>query len=156
MTHTALFGAALLLALLLCRRAGMPSLTRTAWALIANCLCALVAIWIWGATPWRALFVIDAVTAYVVLRHPARMAQAAIGGMLACQVLAHLSFGWVGLSAGANYYLVSLNLIGWLQVATLSGGAIYGGGRKAYLGNCRLFDSRQAAAHVASRVEGGG
>jgi len=155
MTLTALFIGVLVLALHLCRQAGMPKLTRTAWALIINCLCALVAIWIWGATPWRALFVIDAVTAFVVLRNPARMAQAAIGGMLACQVLLHLSFGWVGLSTGAADYLVTLNLIGWLQAATLLGGAVCGG-RKIRVGNRWRFNRGQAAENVASRVEGGG
>jgi hypothetical protein len=104
---------------------------RTGVALLVN-WCATMAIYASGPmeTVWAPLIVLDGLTAWVVLRQPARLVQGIIGGLLLGQVVFHVAFGWVGTSESFDAYRLAINLAGWAQVGTLFGSAFYDGGRK--------------------------
>jgi hypothetical protein len=122
---------------------------RTAVALFLNWVAGLVVL---AVTPveqaWAPFIVVDALTAYVILRQPAHMQQAIVGGLLLSQIVWHAAFGWVGTSYSLHFYLTAVNLAGWLMVATLFGGAAYDGGRKV------LLDWRGASGAGAPSAHG--
>jgi hypothetical protein len=97
---------------------------------------------------WPAFIVIDALTAAVILMPPAHMQQAIVGGLLLSQIVLHIAFGLGGGPLSVSYYYTTVNLAGWLQVASLIGGAAYDGGRKI------LLDWRGAGGGFSSDPHG--
>lgn len=150
MLWSAAFFAALCVACTLAIKAGEPGLRRTAFAMLMNwigCTVAVLVLHTW--TPWPMFILFDAAAARVVLAHPAGRPQAIIGAIYVFQIVFHAVYALVGSSAAALPYLDMLAFGGWLQVGTLAGGAIYGGGRKI-LGSPHLRN-RVLAAHPAHR-----
>jgi hypothetical protein len=109
---------------------GGPRLRRTGFAMLGNWAACMVAVAVSDSlTPWALFLLFDAATAVAVLRHPASRPQAIIGAIYLFQIAFHVAFALVGNGLAASVYLDLLALGGWLQIGTLLGGAIYGGGR---------------------------
>ena len=124
---------------------------RSGVALLVNWV---VTIAVYEASPmetvWAPLIVLDGLTAYVILRQPARLVQGVIGGLLLGQLVFHVAFGWVGTSESFGAYRLAINLAGWLQVAALLMGATYDGGRKiAFYFGWPAADTRLASDGVS-------
>ncbi len=146
MTASAVFAAGLLAASLLAMNAG-PSMRRTAFALVANWLACMMAVAATGlVSPWYAFMAIDAATAAVVLRHPATRPQAYIGCIYIVQITASVAYALVGQGAATGVYLSMLTGGGWLQIAILAGGAIYGTGKRRAIARHLACDSSPAVA----------
>jgi len=150
-TGPAVFAAGLLAASLLAMNAG-PSMRRTAMALVGNWVACMIAVAATGVVdPWLAFMAIDIATAAVVLRHPATRPQAYIGCIYIVQITASVAFALVGPGAATSVYLSLLTGGGWLQIAILAGGAIYGTGKRRAA--ARLVDCG-GASFVARRANG--
>lgn len=146
MTGPAVFAAGLLAASLLAMNAG-PSMRRTALALVANWLACMMAVAATGVVdPWYAFMAIDVATAAVVLRHPATRPQAYIGCIYIVQITASVAYALVGQGAATGVYLSMLTGGGWLQIAILAGGAIYGTGKRRAVARDLACDSASAVA----------
>lgn len=125
---------------------GGPGLKRTGFAMLANWLSCMAAVFVLhDLTPWVMFLLFDAATAFAVLRHPSSRPQAIIGAIYLFQMAFHVAFALVGNGLAAGVYLDLLALGGWLQIGTLFGGAIYGGGR-----------TMLAAPHLRDRLRGSG
>ncbi len=132
MLWSAAFFAGLVCAAALAFKMGGSGLTRTGLAMLANwtaCTFAVLVLHDW--TPWVFFALFDAAAATIVLQHPSSRPQAIIGAIYLFQIAFHVAFAVVGNGAAATFYLDLLALSGWLQIGTLAGGSIYGGGRKA-------------------------
>jgi hypothetical protein len=139
---TAAFFAALAFTATLAIRDGDPGLRRTAFAMLGNWVaCTVAVIVLHDFTPWFMFALFDMAAARVVLMHPSGRPQAIIGVIYLFQIVFHVSYALVGSSAAALLYLDMLSFGAWLQVGTLAGGAIYGGGRKVL-----------AARHLRARL----
>lgn len=125
----ALYPLALLGLFLLLLAMGESRDARTGGLLLVNWAACMVAF-TGGQAPWAALIVIDGLTAWAILRPPAGVVQAVVAALLLNQILWHCAYGWVGHPAAQHFWLTGLNLAGWLQVATLLGGATHDAGRK--------------------------
>lgn len=135
MLWTLLFGFGLVAASAMAWKLGTTQLRRTAVALICAWLAAVViAVTTGRYDMWLAFIVIDAVAAWVVLAHPSSRPQAIIGLIFVIQISTHLAYALVGSAVAQSMYLDMLAAGGWLQIATLAWGAIYGGGRKIEFG----------------------
>lgn len=156
MTGPAVFAAGLLAASLLAMNAG-PSMRRTALALIGNWLACMMAVAATGVVdPWYAFAAIDAATAAVVLRHPATRPQAYIGCIYIVQITSSVAYALVGHGAATGVYLSMLTGGGWLQIAILAGGAIYGTGkRRAVARGLDCGNSPVASRHSRGVAAGG-
>jgi hypothetical protein len=155
MMESVSFAAALLVASLLTLNAGV-GLQRTALALAANWLACMVAVAAVGRVdPWMAFAIADALAAYIVLSHPASRPQAVIGCIYIVQITVHLAYALVGSGPATSLYLNMLSGGGWLQIAVLAGGAIYGTGKRKFAGSS-MGGSGSLPAAVGSRrvVEG--
>jgi hypothetical protein len=127
------------------------ALQRTALALAANWLACMVAVAAVGRTdPWMAFAIADAIAAYVVLSHPASRPQAVIGCIYIVQITVHLAYALVGSGPATSLYLNMLSGGGWLQIAVLAGGAIYGSGKRKFAGGS-LGGTGSLPAAVGSR-----
>ena len=124
------FAAGLAAATLLSMNAS-PSMRRTAYVLIGNWLACMAAVALTGSlAPWPLFIVIDAVAAWVVLQSPSTRPQAVIGCIYIIQFTVHLAYALVGSGPATGLYLNMLSGGGWLQIAVLAGGAIYGQGKR--------------------------
>jgi hypothetical protein len=133
MIWSAAFVSALVGATALAVAWGGPGLRRTGFAMLGNWAACMVAVAVSGSlTPWALLLLFDAATALAVVRHPSSRPQAIIGAVYCFQMAFHVVFALVGNGLPATIYLDLLALGGWLQIGTLLGGAIYGGGRKLW------------------------
>jgi hypothetical protein len=106
-----------------------PLLTRSACVLAANwvaCECAKAGTGVYDPTLW--FIVIDAVSAAVLLLHPAGRTQAAIGAVYVLQLGMHAAQYPGGVAVTG--YLSVLTVGGSLQIAFLILGAIDGDGRR--------------------------
>jgi hypothetical protein len=146
----------LLAASLLAMNAG-PSMRRTALALVGNWLACMMAVVATGMVdPWLAFMAIDIATAAVVLRHPATRPQAYIGCIYIVQITASVAYALVGQGAATGVYLSLLTGGGWLQIAILAGGAIYGTGkRRAIARDLACGSSPAVARHSGSPASRG-
>lgn len=130
MIGSVVFAGALVAASLLSMNVS-SALRRTAFALVGNWLACMAAVFVLGRyDPWLAFLIIDAVAALVVLQHPASKPQAVIGCIYIVQVTVHLAYALVGSGPATGLYLTMLSGGGWLQIATLAGGAIHGQGKR--------------------------
>jgi hypothetical protein len=126
------FGIGFAVALPMAWRSGSPVLMRTGWAMLAN----FVAVWVittatGNASPWLAFLVLDAVTARVVLAHPAARAQCFIGCIYVAQIIMHFAFGVADSKEHQIDYLNVLAFGGVCQLLILMMGAYkHGRGRK--------------------------
>ena len=110
---------------------GGIGLRRAAAVLICNWLgCMLAVVAAESLTPWGLFLLFDAASAVAVLRQPASRTQAIIGAIFCFQMAFHVAFALIGNGAADRLYLDLLALGGWLQIATLAGGSIYGGGKR--------------------------
>lgn len=110
---------------------GGEGLRRAGFVLLANWLACMLAVGFSGSlTPWTLFLLFDAAAAVAVLRHPTSRPQAIIGAIYVFQMAFHTAFALIGNGAAAHMYLDLLALGGWLQITTLTGGAIYGGGKR--------------------------
>lgn len=141
---TAIFFGALAAVTALAFQWGDTGLRRTACALLGNWVACTVAVIVLNSwAPWPMFILFDAAAARIVLAHPSGKPQAIIGAIYLFQIAFHVAFALVGSSAATLLYLDMLAFGAWLQVGTLAGGAIYGGGRK-------VLD----AAHLRNRLLG--
>lgn len=125
---------------------GGPGLKRTGFAMLANWTACMVAVFVLhNLTPWPMFMLFDLATAAAVLKHPSSRPQAIIGAIYLFQIAFHVAFAIVGNGLAAGVYLDLLALGGWLQIGTLIGGAIYGGGR-----------TMLSAPHLRDRLRGPG
>jgi hypothetical protein len=153
-----LFTLGLLVGVALAHHEHCPLLVRSAWVLAANFLaCNLVAIAAGTHAPVVWLFLIDVVSAIVMLWHPAGRTQAILGAVYVVQLGLHYVF-WAAAPAGAAaFYLSMLNVGGGIQIAFLIMGAINGDGRKVHDGGRRSGRRDGVPVPVgAARVEPGG
>lgn len=133
MIWSALFLVGLTVATLAAVAWGGPGLKRTGFAMLCNwTACMIVVAWTGSLTPWALFMLFDAAAACVVLRHPSSRPQAIIGAIYLFQMAFHVAYAVVGSGLAAGLYLDLLALGGWLQIGTLFGGAIYGGGRTLF------------------------
>jgi hypothetical protein len=149
---TVMFGAGLAAACLLAINAS-PQLRRTAATLVAVWLACLGSKAITGRPDyWPALFAIDAAAALFILWppkfgqalkrqlpgvwhmlspvEPPTAPQAIIGYVYVVQLTFHVAYALVGSGPATRLYLDWLSGGGWLQIAVLAGGAIYGQGKR--------------------------
>lgn len=146
MIWSAAFVAALAGAICLAVAWGGPSLKRTGFAMLGNWVACMVAVLVLrDLTPWHMFLLFDAAAAIVVVKHPSSRPQAIIGAIYLFQMAFHVAFALVGNGLAAGVYLDLLALGGWLQIGTLVGGAIYGGGRTLL-----------ATPHLRNRLRGPG
>ncbi|WP_170815339.1 hypothetical protein, partial [Salmonella enterica] len=86
------------------------ALRRTAFALIANWLVVMAARPIFDRPDmWLVFLVVDAITAFFVLQHPASKPQAVIGCIYIVQVTVHLAYALVGSGPATGLYLTMLS-----------------------------------------------
>ena len=151
MIEAGAYGVILALAVALSCRSGSPALRRTGIALGANWLLVMSAqIFTESYAPWQFFIVLDAVTAFVVLQHPASRAQAAIGSIYVLQIILHVAFGAGGPNHDVRFYLAVLTFGGACQLLILATGAIHGRGRKmAIIGSRGGNHSRAASADIS-------
>jgi len=129
------------------------ALARGDWALV-RCALALLANWVIGmaislfwSDAWPSNIVLDAATAYIVLRKPAGKWQAALGVTYCIQIMAHLGYGvriLLGIGADAMEYYNNLTAIAFFQLFLLGG---WSGGRAVALW---WFDRRGPARGSAA------
>ena len=155
MISSAAFGLALLAATLLACNAG-PSMRRTGFALSGCWFACIDAVLVSGRVdPWFAFAAFDAVAAVIVLAHPSSRPQAYIGCIYIVQVTVHLAYALVGSGPATGLYLTMLTGGGWLQIAVLAGGAIYGQGKRRAVGRGMGGGGASAAEARASGLASG-
>lgn len=128
MIWTALYMAALALALLLCWGRGF-GYRRAAIILGVNLLVQVgCQLFMGDYTPsWWWMWLDLATAAAIALCPWAGRSHAVIAVMLACQVMFHLMFWAMGEpKAGSSFYLALTGFLGWGQLVTLVGGAWHG------------------------------
>lgn len=133
---------------------GNRGMRRTALTLAAVWLLCMIAVTtLRDPAPWWAFLLIDLVACYIVTRHPASRPQAIIGALFLFQIMFHLIFAVhlaglaVGSAPASGFYLSLLAMVGWLQIATLFWGAIYGGGNRHHGPAVRWHLSDAGAAY---------
>jgi hypothetical protein len=153
-TQAGAFAIAVIAAICIARLYGPPSLCRTAWALAGNMLAIWAAQYASGSyTPWQAFLIIDVITAYIVLAHPAGRTQALIGAIYVAQIIAHVAFGAAKAASCGGLYMDLLAFGGVCQLLILATGAI--NGRRGKVAGARddgMVPARAVAADLA-RVE---
>lgn len=127
MTEAIVFAIATAAIICITKLYGTPSLCRTAWAMAGN----MVAVW--GAqfmsgsyTPWLMFLIIDVITAYIVLAHPATRIQALVGAIYVAQIIAHIAFGAAQAKGCETLYLDLLAFGGVCQLLILATGTVNG------------------------------
>ena len=151
MTEAIVFAIAVMAVLCVTRFCGVPSLHRTAWAMAGNMGAVWVAqFWSGSYTPWFAFLIVDVITAYIVLAHPATRTQALIGAVYVAQIIAHIAFGAAQVKGCDVLYLDLLAFGGVCQLLILATGAI-NGRRGKVVGAWRggVVPARDTAAHLA-------
>jgi len=139
---------------------------RAALAILVNwILCTGLVYLSHNYTPWIGWLIIDTVTAWVVMWHPAGKAQSLIGALYIVQIGFHCAFGIDGFtgtsgvdfqSAASGFYLDILSWIGRGQLAVLIAGGGYGLHRR-FRGGARFRGhSGNAVAARGAHMEGGG
>lgn len=131
MTELPTFAFGLLVAVFLALAAGTSLMQRVALVLLANWLVLTAYVDATNNyTPWAMCFVVDALSAWAVMRRPASCPQATIGMLYLGQMSWHLVFGVreaINLPADAIFYYDAVTYIAWGQVAVLgvwTGGAM--------------------------------
>jgi hypothetical protein len=129
-------------------------LIRTTWAMAGN----LAGVWLgqWllhDYAPWLWLIAIDAITAFVVLSHPASKAQAVIGSIYVLQIITHVAFGAAGTVEHVRLYLDLLAFGGVCQLLTLACGGFNGRGRKVAAARGNGGGAAGAAVADIARLE---
>lgn len=141
MLSASMFGMALIITGIFAMFRGNDGFRRTAMVLMVTWVaCTGAVVVLNDYAPWHVFLVIDVLAAFLVTRHPSSKPQAVIGAIYLFQIVFHLTFALhlltleVGSRADVATYLDLLAFGGWLQVATLFGGAIYGGGNRVASG----------------------
>lgn len=130
---------------------------------LMRCLGAVVLVWVagyaYGAligdyTHWQFNILTDVIAAFLILRHPAGKMQAALGGMFAVQVSAHVAYGaratWGTPDAIAYYDMLTIVAFAQLLVLGAWSIGIWGG-----VARDRLWH-RRAKAYNKSGIIGMG
>lgn len=151
MTEAIVFAIATAAVICITKRYGTPSLYRTAWAMAGNMVAVWAAQFVSGSyTPWLAFIIVDVITAYIVLAHPATRTQALIGAVYVAQIIAHIAFGAAQSKNCGSVYLDLLAFGGVCQLLILATGAINGRrGRMVDAWRGGVVPARDTAADMA-------
>lgn len=136
--------AALLLMAFLVLPVASGAMTRTWLAIIANWTVNTLFVILSGdPVAWAWFAMADAVTAAVILRHPAGRMQAAIGWVYIAQIIVHFTFAIRGDAAGEYDYWLLLTRLAWVQLIILGGWSI---GRWGKVARSHVLRRRAAMA----------
>lgn len=141
------FGLGLLLLALVTYMQEDWRLFRAALALGVNfALVWVFTIWSGWFDAWLFFLPLDAMTAWAILRPPHGMTQAMIGALLLSQCAIHVGYAVLDNRMVAGDYLDLLSAVGWVQLATLAGGAGYERGKQIVVRWVALGNRSMASA----------
>lgn len=129
---------------------GNGQMIRTAIAITANWSLGTAFVYATGIyDPWAFSLALDALTAFIVLYHPAGRVQSAIGWTYIAQIIIHCVYAVSNHAIAQHAYWQLLTWIAFLQLALL-GGWIVGHWGRRYFSDSR--DPLQARAHGSKGV----